>query len=224
MKWFICFFCILSSILLTGCSSSTQTWEDMKTAGRYMQRNIDAFCGKDYESRMLNSDDEFIGPEDGEFIALNEIDLKTTLTAGDLALPQPKGIPGQKGIPMLNAFYAPGDSLMGLFQSLHFNTDEFVIREAKELQALAEIASYLKKKPNVFLLVTGHCDERASASYNIALGMRRANYIRSLLVKNGIDLNRIYTVSKGKEEPIAMGHSTDDWKQNRRAEFKIFEK
>lgn len=221
---FICFFCILCSLFLTGCSSSTQTWEDMKTAGRYMQRNIDALCGKDYESRMLNSDDEFIGPEDGEFIALNEIDLKTTLTAGDLALPQPKGIPGQRGIPMLSAFYAPGDSLMGLFQSLHFNTDEFVIREAKELQALAEIASYLKKKPNVFLLVTGHCDERASASYNLALGMRRANYIRSLLVKNGIDLNRIYTVSKGKEEPIAMGHSANDWKQNRRAEFKIFEK
>src|SRR5271154_7067023 len=134
MKLFICFFCILTSVLLTSCSSSTQAWEDMKTAGRYMQRNIDALCGKEYESKMLNSDDEFIGPEDGEFIALNEIDLKTSLTASDLAIPQPKGIPGQRGIPMLSAFYVPGDALVGLFQPLHFNTDEFVVREARELQ------------------------------------------------------------------------------------------
>jgi peptidoglycan-associated lipoprotein len=87
-----------------------------------------------------------------------------------------------------------------------------------------EIASYMKKNPNVYLLVTGHCDERASAGYNLALGMRRSNYIRSLLVKNGVDLNRIYTVSRGKEEPVSMGHSPEDWKQNRRAEFKIYEK
>jgi peptidoglycan-associated lipoprotein len=196
----------------------------MKTAGRHMQRGVDSLWGKEYESRMLDSDDEFIGPEDGEFIALNELDLKTSLTASDLALPQPKGSPGQKGIPMLSAFYSVGDSLMGLLQPLHFQTDEFVLKDSRELHSILEIASYLKKNPNVFLLVSGHCDERASAGYNIALGMRRANYIRSLLVKNGVDLNRIYTVSRGKEEPIALGHSPDDWKQNRRAEFKIYEK
>jgi peptidoglycan-associated lipoprotein len=225
MRSFICFFWIISTAaMLTSCSTSTQTWEDMKTAGRHMQRGVDSLWGKEYESRMLDSDDEFIGPEDGEFIALNELDLKTSLTASDLALPQPKGSPGQKGIPMLSAFYSVGDSLMGLLQPLHFQTDEFVLKDSRELHSILEIASYLKKNPNVFLLVSGHCDERASAGYNIALGMRRANYIRSLLVKNGVDLNRIYTVSRGKEEPIALGHSPDDWKQNRRAEFKIYEK
>jgi len=224
MRRFTCLFLMLSSTLLTSCSNSSQTWEDMKTAGRYMQRGVDALWGKEYESRMLTSDEEFIGPEDGEFIALNETDLKNSLNVGDLALPQPKGIPGQKGIPMLDAFYAAGDALMGLLQPLHFQTDEFVLKDRNELQAITEIASYMKKNPNVYLLVSGHCDERASAGYNLALGMRRSNYIRSLLVKNGVDLNRIYTVSKGKEEPIAMGHSPEDWKQNRRAEFKIYEK
>jgi peptidoglycan-associated lipoprotein len=73
-------------------------------------------------------------------------------------------------------------------------------------------------------LIEGHTDERASASYNLALGMRRANHIRQLLVKNGVSLNRIYTVSRGKEQPFALGHTPDDWKQNRRGEFKIFEK
>ncbi len=224
MRPFICLFSIVSALLFTGCSSSTQTWEDMKTAGRYMQRGVDSLWGKEYESRMLTSDEEFIGPEDSGFIALNETDLKTSLTASDLALPQPKGTPGQKGIPLLSSFYAPGDALVGLFQPLHFQTDEFVLKDARELNGLLEIATYLKKNPKVYLLISGHCDERASASYNIALGMRRANYIRSLLVKNGIDLNRIYTVSRGKEEPIALGHSAEDWQQNRRAEFKLYEK
>jgi peptidoglycan-associated lipoprotein len=196
----------------------------MKTAGRYMQRSVDALWGKEYESRMLTSDEEFIGPEDDGFIALNETDLKNSLNVGDLALPQPKGIPGQRGIPMLDAFYAAGDALMGILRPLHFQTDEFVLKDRTDLQSIMEIASYMKKNPTVYLLVTGHCDERASAGYNLALGMRRSNYIRSLLVKNGVDLNRIFTISKGKEEPIAMGHAADDWKTNRRAEFKIYEK
>jgi len=225
MRSVSCLFCILSACaLLTGCSSSNQTWEDMKTAGRYMQRGVDSLWGKDYESKMLDSDEEFIGPEDSGFIALNETDLKRALSAGDLALPQPKGIPGQKGVPALDAFYAAGDALMGVLAPMHFQTDEFVLKDRSELQALLEIASYLKKNPHVYLLVTGHCDERASAAYNLALGMRRSNYIRSLLVKNGVDLNRIYTVSRGKEEPLAMGHTAEDWKRNRRAEFKIYEK
>lgn len=224
MRHLTCLFWILSAVMLTSCSNSSQTWEDMKTAGRYMQRGVDALWGKEYESRMLTSDEEFIGPEDDEFIALNETDLKNSLNVGDIALPQPKGIPGQRGIPLLDSFYAAGDALMGLLKPLHFQTDEFVLKDRSELQSILEIASYMKKNPSVYLLIAGHCDERASAGYNIALGMRRSNYIRSLLVKNGVDLNRIYTVSKGKEEPIAMGHSVEDWKLNRRAEFKIYEK
>lgn len=211
--------------LCTGCvSSSGQTWEDMKTAGRYMQRGVDAALGKEYESKMLTSDDEFIGPYDPEFIALNDADLKSALALSDLAIPQPKGIPGQKGVPALDQFYSPPDSLRALFQSLHFETDEYVLRDKADLQVINQLAAYLKKHPNIFLTVAGHCDERASASYNLSLGMRRANYIRGLLVKYGVDLNRVYTVSRGKEDPIASGHTPDDWKVNRRAEFKIYEK
>jgi peptidoglycan-associated lipoprotein len=73
-------------------------------------------------------------------------------------------------------------------------------------------------------VIEGHTDERASASYNMALGMRRANFVRSFLVKQGADLNRIFTVSQGKERPLAQGHSPDDWKLNRRSEFKIYQK
>src|SRR5690606_23889673 len=118
--------------------------------------------------------------------------------------------------------YPPHDSLG--FRSVHFETDQHALNSKADVAALQQIADYLKKHPNAYLLVEGHTDERASASYNLALGMRRANYVRSFLVKSGVDLNRIYTVSKGKEQPIAQGHSQEDWKENRRAEYRIFQK
>ena len=58
----------------------------------------------------------------------------------------------------------------------------------------------------------------------MALGTRRANHIRVLLIKQGVDFNRIYTVSYGKEKPLANGSSREELKQNRRAEFKIYKK
>ncbi|MBI3236675.1 MAG: OmpA family protein, partial [Chlamydiales bacterium] len=86
------------------------------------------------------------------------------------------------------------------------------------------MASYLKAHPNVYLFVTGHCDERGPEAYNLALGTRRANYVRGYLVKNGVDANRIHTVSYGKEKPCDLRHNAEGWSKNRRAEFKIYEK
>lgn len=225
MKLFNRFSCLLTLFFLVGCTrNSTQTWEDIKTAGRYMHRGVDALIGKDYDSKMLTTNEEFIGPDDGEFIPLKDGDLKSSLAMSDLGLPQPKGIPGKKGVPALDQFYIPPDTLRALFQSVHFETDDHVLRDKNEMQMIYEMVNYLKNNPNVYLVISGHCDERASASYNMALGMRRASYIRSLLVKQGIDLNRLYTVSRGKEEPISEGHTGRDWQLNRRAEFKIYQK
>jgi peptidoglycan-associated lipoprotein len=189
-----------------------------------MGRGIDAMWGKDYDSRMLTSDEEFVGPYDDEFVPLRDSDLRNAHAMSDSPLPQPKGIPGQRGTPSLSDFYLPPDTLASLFRSVHFETDEHVVKDKAEIQALIQAAAYLKKNPNVYLVIEGHTDERAPASYNIALGMRRANYVRSFLVKQGVDLNRIYTVSRGKEHPLASGHTPDDWKANRRSEFKIYQK
>lgn len=219
------FLCAAAMLLASGCvRNSSETWEDFKTAGRYMQRGVDSMWGKDYESRMLTSDEEFLGPYDDDFIPLKDSDLRSAYAVSDSPLPQPKGIPGQKGVPALSEFYLPPDSLHSLFSSVHFDTDDHVIRDKAEIQGLIQLANYLKQNPGIYLVVSGHTDERAPASYNMALGMRRANYVRSFLVKNGVDLNRIFTVSRGKEEPLALGHSPDDWKINRRSEFKIYQK
>lgn len=212
-------------ILSASCSrNSTQTWEDVKTAGRYMQKGVDAAMGKEYESRMLTSDEEFFGPYDDDFIPLSDSDLRGQLALSDVAMPQPKASPGQNGIPNLDRFYQAPDSLQALFRPVHFDTDDHVLRDKNELSNLLQLASYLKKNPNIYLAIEGHTDERAPASYNMALGMRRANFVRSFLVKNGVDLNRLYTVSRGKEQPVAQGHSQEDWKLNRRSEFRMFQK
>ena len=215
----------LLGLLSVGCvRSSGQTWEDMKTAGNYMSRGFDAMWGKDYESRMLTSDEEFLGPYDDDFIPLRDSDLQGGGSFADRALPQPRGIPGQNGMPALSEFYLPPDTLSALFHPVHFETDDHVVRDQKELQALLQLAGYLKKNSQIFLVIEGNCDERADRNYNMALGMRRANFVRSFLVKHGVDLNRIYTVSRGKEHPIAMGHAPRDWDLNRRSEFKIYER
>lgn len=223
--YFIRILACISLVFVTGCMrSSSETWEDLKTAGRYVGRGVDALWGKEYESKMLTTGEEFVGPYDNEFVPLKDSDLRNSMASTDSPLPQPKGIPGQKGVPSLSDFYLPPDTLQALFHPVHFETDDHTIRDRAELQAMMDLAAYMKKNGNTYLLVAGHADERASASYNVALGMRRANYVRSFLVKNGVDQNRIFTVSHGKEQPIAMGHTPDQWKLNRRSEFKIFQK
>ncbi len=222
-KW-INFLYFVILLLTTGCTrTSNQTWEDLKTAGRYVHRGVDALFGKEYESKLLTSNEEFIGPYNNDFIPLRDSDL-ATMQGSDVPLPQPSGIPGEKGVPSLSDFYAPSDLMRAYFKTVHFNTDEHIIKDKMDLENLLQLANFLKKKPNIFLVIEGHCDERASASYNMALGMRRANYVRSFLVKQGIDLNRIYTVSRGKEQPLVLGHTQEDWRINRRSEFKIYEK
>jgi peptidoglycan-associated lipoprotein len=86
------------------------------------------------------------------------------------------------------------------------------------LQANAEV---LKKYPTMQVTIEGHCDERGTAEYNLALGERRALAARTYLVSLGIPADRIKTVSYGKEFPFDAGHDDAAWKNNRRAHFVI---
>ncbi len=76
-------------------------------------------------------------------------------------------------------------------------------------------AAWLKKYPNVTVTIEGHCDERGTEEYNLALGERRATAARNALVALGIAPNRIKTISYGKERPIVLGSNPAAWAQNR---------
>jgi peptidoglycan-associated lipoprotein len=78
-------------------------------------------------------------------------------------------------------------------------------------------ATWLQRYPNVRITVEGHCDERGTREYNLALGDRRANAAKNYLVARGIDAGRITTISYGKERPAALGSDEESYAQNRRA-------
>ena len=89
------------------------------------------------------------------------------------------------------------------------------------VQSLQENAQVLKKYSTWQITIEGHCDERGSAEYNLALGERRANTARDYLVSLGIPATRVRTVSYGKEFPFDPGHTETSWSKNRRAHFVI---
>ncbi len=86
--------------------------------------------------------------------------------------------------------------------------------EAREV--LTHQSTWLKAHSNFSMTVEGHCDERGTREYNIALGERRANAVKSFLVKHGVDSNRIETISYGKERPAVIGDNEASWSKNRR--------
>jgi len=84
-------------------------------------------------------------------------------------------------------------------------------------QILARQADWLRRYPNVTVTIEGHCDERGTREYNLALGERRAQAAKNVLVASGISASRISTISYGKERPAVVGSSEEAYAQNRRA-------
>ncbi len=108
----------------------------------------------------------------------------------------------------------------GYLKDVFFDTDKYDLRpEAREL--LAANAAWLQQYRGVTVTVEGHCDERNTREYNLALGERRANATRDYLVKLGIPAERLRAVSYGEEKPFAQGHDESAWRLNRRAHFLI---
>ena len=117
---------------------------------------------------------------------------------------------------------APEPSLEELFnrdvKDAFFDYDKADIRpDARE--NLSQTAQFLKSYPQVKVVVEGHCDERGSTEYNLALGDRRAAATKQFLTSLGIGADRVQTVSYGKERPFCTEHAENCWQQNRRGHF-----
>jgi len=97
-----------------------------------------------------------------------------------------------------------------------FDTDSSSIR-ADQQGTLIKQAQWLAQYPATTVTIEGHADERGTREYNLALGARRANAVRSFLVSQGVDSGRLRTVSYGKERPVALCSNESCWSQNRRA-------
>jgi peptidoglycan-associated lipoprotein len=109
---------------------------------------------------------------------------------------------------------APG----ALKTTVYFDFDRFDIKPEFREAVLAH-AAFLIKNPSATVKIEGHCDERGTREYNIALGDHRATAVRQLLKLQGVADKQIATISFGEERPVALGHDEDSWWQNRRAVF-----
>ncbi|RJP45659.1 MAG: peptidoglycan-associated lipoprotein Pal [Desulfobacteraceae bacterium] len=105
-------------------------------------------------------------------------------------------------------------------QNIHFGFDDASLTtEARGV--LMEKAAWLRANPGVIVTIEGHCDDRGTAEYNIALGQRRAQSIKTFLVNAGIDASRLRTVSFGEERPLDPGKTEEAYARNRRGQFEI---
>jgi peptidoglycan-associated lipoprotein len=105
-------------------------------------------------------------------------------------------------------------------ESVHFEYDSALLSEQTQ-QILISKADYLRTHSEVIVTVEGHCDERGTDAYNIALGERRAESVKNFLVDMGIRANRLKTISYGEERPIALGQNESSWAKNRRAQLVV---
>ncbi len=110
-----------------------------------------------------------------------------------------------------------------LLQDIHFDFDKYDIGP-KEEEILRGNAALLEKHPTMQLQIEGHCDERGTSEYNLALGERRANAVKRYLVTLGIRSNRLSTISYGEERPLDRGHDEEAWTKNRRAHIVVLSK
>lgn len=140
------------------------------------------------------------------------------LVAACAETPNKEGTTAGSGAGTTATMAAPGseqDLVQNVGDRVFFDFDKSDIKPEGQ-KTLEKQAAWLKKYPNVTVTVEGHCDDRGTREYNLALGERRATAVRNALVALGVQANRIKTISYGKERPAVLGDNEAAWAQNRR--------
>ncbi len=126
--------------------------------------------------------------------------------------------------PMVEEVKPPPISTVDLssikMDDVYFDFDKSDLRDDAK-SALNRYVQILKANEEIIVLIEGHCDERGTEDYNLGLGERRAERVRSYYIESGISASRLKTISYGELRPKAQGSNEDAWAQNRRAHFKL---
>ncbi len=136
-----------------------------------------------------------------------------------------RGRPKVEEYPAAKATVSPEKKFKSVstLETIHFDFDKYSINPEDRF-ILNDHAAYLIKNSNTFLKIQGHCDERGTSDYNLALGERRANATKNYLVSLGVSSSRISTISYGEEKPVCTVNNESCWARNRRAEFYVHAK
>lgn len=114
----------------------------------------------------------------------------------------------------------PGAAVSETFDDVHFDYDQYGIRKSDE-PTLNRLGTWLIRNPSARVTIEGHCDDRGTPEYNLALGERRANAVKDYLAASGVDRGRITTISYGEERPLDPGTGEAAWARNRRGHFSV---
>lgn len=167
----------------------------------------------------------------GHSITISRVGAVAAMAAASLALSAcaskaPKALPPEPGPAVTQTDTTQSGPIPGSqadFQAftagadtIYFDTDRYNIDSA-DMAALQTQAQWLARYPQKRATIEGHCDERGTRDYNLALGERRANSAKNYLISLGVDASRLNTVSYGKERPVALGSDESSWARNRRA-------
>jgi peptidoglycan-associated lipoprotein len=145
--------------------------------------------------------------------------IDTTSTAGPTTVPG-AGDGSSDGLPQVDQgslLFDPNSP--NSLRPVYFDYDSSALRP-DQLTTLSENAAKIKAAPGTYVQIAGHCDERGTQEYNLALGERRALAVRSQLTQLGVDGNYLLTISYGEEMPAVSGSDESAFSQNRRAEFR----
>ncbi len=109
-----------------------------------------------------------------------------------------------------------------VFKNIYFDFDKATL-SIKARAVLSGIGDWMIEHPGKKVLIEGHCDERGSEEYNLALGERRANAAKEYLISYGVSADRLRTISYGEERPADPRHNEEAWAKNRRAHFVVID-
>lgn len=108
--------------------------------------------------------------------------------------------------------------VLAALKTIYFDFDKYNLRDDAK-RTLEGNAKVLMANPRARIVIEGHCDERGTTEYNLALGERRASTARDYLIRLGVAASQISIISYGEERPVSLGHDEDSWATNRRGEF-----
>lgn len=222
------------ALMLTGCCrNSCEVWDDTKTASRHVKRGMSALGGKHGDSRaVVCREDFYCGEEDyyaygHDFVPLPDADNGSGVSIGGFVSREPSMSPGDPGcaLPGIESFQDPSTipGMARVFKNINFEYNSNLVKGQENVNTIDAITDYMQTHPRTYVFVEGHCDERGPEAYNLALGSRRSNAVRTLLIERGVHPDNIFTISYGKERPLVFEHHEEAFSQNRRAEFKIYQ-
>ena len=178
--------------------------------------------GTTSDSEIAQADLQSFSKLEDDFIPLQDDDLKQQFS--ETVFMQAKNSPGESdsSLPGISGFQTPSGTLANIFTPIHFSTDEYSLKNSEASTILSKVATYLKDHKKTYVFVEGHCDQRGPEAYNLSLGSRRSNSVRTFLIQQGVSPEQVFTISYGKEKLQDPHNTQEAWKLNRRAQFKVF--